>query len=102
MRDKITSKGIGQQTEKALFGDLAQFWQDRQSKLNDPESDRFNYLIEKLLNDIRMGMNTKEVYKNLKIIDEERIRMEAKSNSLFYQRGFQDGIRFILQTLIIE
>ncbi|MEN6325760.1 MAG: hypothetical protein ABFD18_06100 [Syntrophomonas sp.] len=103
MSDIITPKGFGKQMERALLRDLAQFWNDRQSRFDDQDSDRFNQMVKQLLDDLQAGaLNKNEVHKSLKILDEERIRMETNSNSLFYQRGFTDGIKFILQTLIVE
>lgn len=98
-KDYLTDKGIGARLEDEFAADLARFWHDRFQAFPQVRD----------LTDIKI----REIFcKHLKNEDPQKIKLLildiedvfsdaiAKHQERYYQHGYKDGVRMILQSLI--
>lgn len=110
MADTLTDKALGEMTAGSFWADLSQFLNHREFRLREGSSSPIRssteykhsdtiirYKLEALKNKLPAEMR-------MELIDlcEEHIHMENISNSLYYRQGFSDGVKMILQSIMLS
>lgn len=110
MADTLTDKGIGTMTGGTFMADMAQFFSLRQENIDKTYpglshtsseyrdcQNNIHYKTEKL-----KACLPKDLHIELNLICEEYTALVNINNSLYYRQGFSDGVKMILQSLMLR
>lgn len=104
MNERLTAKGVKQTLSGDMLKDLAEFWRSRQDKHEISMS--FEYRAtgdkaQKLYEIINKCLADDLLRKQLFDYDVAKNELETISSDVAYKNGFSDGIKSLLQILIL-
>lgn len=98
--DKLTEKGVGSQLVSSFIADVAQFWADRQDHIMNKlaRCEDADNQVSYFFNEIeKQAPHVKNLLMGLEEVINSR---HTTTYAAMYRSGFNDGVKFILQSLI--